>query len=66
MNLFYFILPFLQIDVNGVTEKLKNAPKDSNYETGLIIGSFIPFALLAVIIIFIFVRANRKKKNEIK
>ena len=37
MNLLYFILPFLQVDV---TEKLKSAPEGSNYETGVIIGSF--------------------------
>jgi len=61
MNLLYFILPFLQVDV---TEKLKSAPEGSNYETGVIIGSFLPFILLATIIIIVFIRANRKKKKD--
>jgi len=63
MQIFYFILPFLQVDVQ---EKLKNAPDGSHYETGIIIGSFIPFALLAIIILYLFYRANKKGNNSNK
>ena len=60
MNLYYFILP-LQVDVN---EKLKNAP-DSAYQTGVIIGSLLPFILLIGLAWFIYYKAkNRKDLDE--
>jgi hypothetical protein len=56
-----FIIPFLQIDVN---EKLKNAPDDS-YQTGIIIGSLLPFVLLVGIAWFVYYKAkNRKDLDE--
>jgi hypothetical protein len=52
-----FIIPFLQIDVN---EKLKNAPDDS-YQTGIIIGSLLPFVLLVGIAWFVYYKAKNRK-----
>ncbi len=52
-----FIIPFLQVDVN---EKLKNAP-DNAYQTGVIIGSLLPFALLVGLAWFIYWRMKNRK-----
>ena len=54
------ILPFLQVNV---AEKIKSAP-DSNYQTGVLIGSFLPFVLLVGIAYWMYYRA--KKENEKK
>ena len=50
----YLILPLLQVNV---TEKLKVAP-DSSYQLGLLIGSFLPFLLLAGIAYWMYYRAK--------
>ena len=52
-----FIIPFLQVDVN---EKLKNAPNNA-YQTGVIIGSLLPFALLVGLAWFIYWRMKNRK-----
>ncbi len=54
------ILPFLQVDVN---EKLKNAP-DGDYQIGIIIGTYLPFAVLAGIVWFMYWRAKNRKDLE--
>ncbi len=51
------IIPFLQVDVN---EKLKNAPDDA-YQTGVIIGSLLPFILLIGLAWFIYYKAKNRK-----
>lgn len=48
---------FLQVNID---EKLKNAP-DSSYQTGVIIGSFFPFVLLAAILYYIYYRSKNRK-----
>lgn len=57
IKLFYFLLPFLQVDIN---EKLKNAP-DGSYQIGVIIGSLLPFALLVGLAWFIYWKAKNRK-----
>jgi hypothetical protein len=56
----YLILPLLQVNV---TEKLKVAP-DSSYQLGLLIGSFLPFLLLAGIAYWIYYRAKKGSEKE--
>ena len=58
--LFNFILFFLQINIE---EKMKNAP-DKNYETGVIIGTYLPFVLLAAMAYFIYYKAKNRKDLE--
>jgi len=52
-----FLLLFLQVDID---EKLKNAP-DSNYQTGIIIGSFVPFVVLVGIAYYMYYRSKNRK-----
>ena len=50
------ILPCLQVNA---AEKIKNAP-DSSYQTGVIIGSFLPFVLLGGV----YYRAKKADRKE--
>jgi hypothetical protein len=52
-----FIAFFLQINVE---DKIKNAP-DSGYEIGLVIGTYLPFILLAALAYFIYYKAKNRK-----
>ena len=52
-----FIIPLLQVDVN---EKIKNAPDDT-YQTGVIIGSLLPFVLLVGIAWLVYYKAKNRK-----
>jgi hypothetical protein len=56
----YLILPLLQVNV---AEKLKGAP-DSSYQTGVIIGSFLPFVLLVGVAYWMYYRAKKADRNE--
>ena len=56
----YLILPLLQINVD---QKIKNAP-DSSYETGVLIGSFLPFVLLVGVAYWMYYRAKKADKKE--
>jgi hypothetical protein len=56
----YLILPYLQVHV---TEKIKSAP-DSSYEIGVLIGSFLPFALLVGIAYWMYYRAKKGSEKE--
>jgi hypothetical protein len=56
----HLILPLLQVNV---TEKLKVAP-DSSYQVGLLIGSFLPFLLLAGIAYWMYYRAKKGSEKE--
>ena len=56
----HLILPFLQVNV---TEKIKSAP-DSNYQIGVLIGSFLPFALLVGVAYWMYYRAKKADRNE--
>lgn len=55
-----FILPLLQVNVE---DKLKNAP-DSNYQIGVIIGSFLPFVLLVGVAYWMYYRAKKVDRKE--
>lgn len=55
-----FIALFQQINVE---EKIKNAP-DNNYQIGVIIGTYLPFVLLAALAYFIYYRAKNRKDLE--
>ncbi len=55
-----FIAFFLQINVE---EKIKNAP-DKGYEIGLVIGTYLPFILLAALAYFIYYKAKNRKDLE--
>jgi hypothetical protein len=54
------LIIFLQ-QVN-VEQKLKEAP-DSQYQIGILIGSFVPFIVLAVIAYTLYYRAKKKEQN---
>lgn len=56
----HLIIPFLQVNV---ADKLKEAP-DSGYQIGVIIGSFLPFLLLAGVAVWMFYRAKKADRNE--
>lgn len=52
-----FITFFQQTDVE---DKIKNAP-DKNYEIGVVIGTYLPFILLAALAYFIYHKAKNRK-----
>ncbi len=55
-----FLILLLQVNID---EKLKQAP-DSSYQTGLIIGSFVPFIVLVALAYYMYYRfKNRKDLN---
>lgn len=47
----------------SIEEKLKNAP-DGGYEIGIIIGTYLPFVLLAGIAYFVYYKAKNRKDLE--
>jgi hypothetical protein len=55
-----FILFFQQINVE---EKIKNAP-DKDYEIGVVIGTYLPFVILAALAYFIYYKAKNRKDLE--
>lgn len=56
----YLVFPLTQANI---TKKLSEAP-DNSYQLGVLIGSFIPFVLLALIAYWMYYHA--KKRNEKK
>ena len=56
----YLILPFLQVNV---AEKIKSGP-DSNYQIGVLIGSFLPFVLLVEVAYWMYYRAKKGSEKE--
>jgi hypothetical protein len=56
----YLILLLQQVNV---TEKIKSAP-DSSYQTGVIIGSFLPFVLLVGVAYWMYYRAKKGSETE--
>lgn len=55
-----FIALFQQVNVE---EKIKNAP-DKNYEIGVVIGTYLPFILLAALAYFIYYKTKNRKDLE--
>ncbi|MGB5393047.1 MAG: hypothetical protein WBN16_02275 [Lutimonas sp.] len=53
-------LLLLQVDIE---EKMKNAP-DSNYEIGLVIGTYLPFLLLVALAYVFFYMAKKRRDKE--
>ncbi len=52
-----FILLLQQVNIE---EKIKNAP-DKGYEIGVLIGTYLPFVLLAGIAYFVYYKAKSRK-----
>lgn len=52
----------LLIQQTNIDEKIKNAP-DSNYQIGVLIGTFIPFIALVAIAYWMYYRAKKREKN---
>ncbi|MFV8324527.1 hypothetical protein [Flavobacterium sp. ZS1P14] len=46
----------------NIEEKLKNAT-DSSYQTGIIIGSFIPFVILIGLAYWMYTSAKKRDKD---
>jgi len=56
-----FIGLFQQVNIE---EKMQNAP-DSGYEIGVVIGTYLPFAVLVLLAYLVYHRAkNRKDLND--
>ena len=56
-----FIAVLQQVDIES---KIKNAP-DSNYEIGVLIGNYLPFAMLVLVAYIVYYKAkNRKDLND--
>lgn len=56
MTLFILLLQKVNIE-----EKIKNAPNDG-YQIGVLIGSYLPFALLVLIAYWTYHRAKNRKE----
>ena len=54
-------LPLIQ-NVN-IEEKLKNAP-DSGYQTGIIIGTFLPFLFFIALAYWMYFKAKNRNNNN--
>ncbi len=55
------ILPLIQ-SVN-IEEKIKSAP-DSSYQTGVIIGTFLPFLFFVGLAYWMYYRAKKRKDEN--
>ncbi len=53
---------FIALQQVDIKEKLKTAPNDS-YQIGVLIGSFVPFIVLAGIAYYTYYRAKKKEQN---
>jgi len=60
MNYISLILLLQNADIE---EKLKNAP-DDRYQTGVIIGTYLPFVLLVGLAYLFYYMAKKRKENE--
>ncbi|WP_348823987.1 hypothetical protein [Flavobacterium aestuarii] len=56
MTLFILLLQKMNIE-----EKIKNAPNDG-YQIGVLIGSYIPFIILALLAYWMYNRAKNRKE----
>lgn len=57
MNIFFLI------QSTNIEEKVKNAP-DNSYEIGLVIGSYLPFAVLVIVAYLLYYFAKKRNKNN--
>jgi hypothetical protein len=54
---------FIVLQSVNIEEKIKNAP-DTNYEIGLVIGSYLPFVFLVILAYLLYYNAKRRNKNQ--
>ena len=54
---------FFLIQKLNLEEKIQNAP-DSNYQIGVLIGSFVPFVFFVGIAYWMYSRAKKRDKIE--
>ena len=54
---YLILLTLLQVDIE---EKMQNAP-DKGYEIGVVIGTYLPFAVLVIIAYIMFNRFKNRK-----
>jgi len=52
----------LLLQQTNIEQKIKNAP-DTNYQIGVLIGTFIPFIVLVAIAYWMYYRAKKREKN---
>lgn len=60
MNYISLILLLQNVDID---EKLRNAP-DDRYQIGIIIGTYLPFVLLAGLAYLFFYMAKKRKDDQ--
>ncbi|WGD35906.1 hypothetical protein [Olleya sp. YS] len=48
----------------NIEEKIKNAPEDSGYEIGILIGSYLPLIVL-VVLAYLLYRYNKNRNSDI-
>ena len=53
-------LYLLLLQVDDIKEKIKNAP-NSGYEIGVVIGTYLPFIVFAVIAYLIYYKMKKRK-----
>ena len=53
----------LLVQAVDIEDKLKNAP-DTGYQTGIVIGSFLPFVLMIGIAYWMYYAAKKREKNQ--
>ncbi len=51
------------LQVEDIKEKIENAP-DSGYQIGVVIGTYLPFALLVVFVYIIYFRMKNRKNLD--
>ena len=52
---------FLLLQNANIQEKIKNAPNEG-YQIGVLIGSYLPFVLLALLAYWTYNRAKKRKE----
>lgn len=53
-----FIILLQKVNIN---EKIQNAP-DSSYQIGVLIGSYLPFVILALLAYWLYYRSKNRKE----
>ena len=57
---------FIALQQINIEEKIKNDP-NGTYQIGVLIGSFVPFVVLAALAYFMYYRSKKKEnKREVK
>lgn len=56
------MIPVALVQKFDIAQKLKTAT-DSNYQTGVLIGSFIPFVILVILAYWMYSSAKKRDKE---